>query len=308
MLSVFLRTDEVRGKCEAQPAYKNCSRKGEVTMMRRSMIALLGVVIVLVAAGCGDTADKPQSDVTGTPIADITEAPASPTPEVNEEQPYTVTFTGKEEVEEVKDGDFVYFRSYLYYPVFEGQYADNMNRFVASATESFREALPEAEENAKLDYEDFVAGEFVVPIFPEEEEFSVSCLWNRERYMTLFTKCISNTGGAHPNVFCQAYVVNVTNGYQESLEQMLEPYGVTTDALVDYVTEKLLAEHGEDLFEYDDNGDFEADVYRFAQNNQWYFNDKGLVVFANPYEIAAYAYGMIECEISYEELEQGLKK
>lgn len=277
-------------------------------MRKRGKIVFCGILAICIVAGCKGTANKQAGDVTNTPAEEVTETPANTSPEVNEEQPYAVTFTGKEEIEEAKDGEFVYFRSSIYYPVFEGQYADNMNRFVSSVTESFREALPEAKANAKLDYEDYVGGEFVVPIFPEEEELSVSCLWEKEPYMTLFSKSISNTGGAHPNVFCQAYVVNVTNGCPVSMEQMLGPYGVTEDVLADYVTEKLLTVHGEDLFEYDDTDDFKADVYRFIQNNQWYFNDKGMVVFANPYEIAAYAYGMIECEISYGELEQGLKK
>ena len=277
-------------------------------MKRRGLITLFGVLTIFVAAGCGSVTEKQEAEATSAPEKEVTEAPANTTPEVNEEQPYTVKFTGKEEIEEAKDGEYVYFRSSLYYPVFEGQYADNMNRFVSSVTESFREALPDAKESAKYDYEDFMAGEFSVPIFPEEENLSVSCLWEKEPYLTLFTKGISNTGGAHPNVFCQAYVVNVTNGAPVRMEQMLEPYGITEEVLADYVTEKLLAEHGEDLFDYDDTEDFKADVYRFIQGNQWYFNDKGLVVFANPYEIAAYAYGMIECEISYEELEEGLKK
>ena len=277
-------------------------------MMRRGMIAVLGIVVMFAVAGCGNSTDKPKSDTSGTPATDITGAPANTTPEIKDEPSYTLKFTGKEEIEEAKDGDFVYFRSSLYYPVFEGQYADNMNRFVTSVTETFREALPEAKESAEFDYADYVAGEFSVPIFPEEEELSVSCVWEKVPYLTLFVKGISNSGGAHPNVYCQAYVVNVTNGCQESLEQMLEPYGLTTEELVDYVTNKLLAEHGEDLFPYDDVGEYETDVYRFVQSNQWYFNDEGLVVFANPYEIAAYAYGMIECEISYEELEEGLKK
>lgn len=277
-------------------------------MMRRGLIAILGAVAIVTAAGCGKTTDNPSSDATGTPITEISQAPVNTTPEGTGEQSERLGYTGKEETEEAKDGDFVYFRSSLYYPVFEGQYADNMNRFVTSVTASFREALPEAEENAKFDYADYVAGEFSVSIFPEEEELSVSCVWEKDPYLALFVKGSSNTGGAHPNVYCRAYVVDVTNGCQVSIEQMLKPYGITTDALADYVTEKLLAEHGEDLFDYDDAGNFKTDVYRFVQENQWYFNDKGLVVFANPYEIAAYAYGMIECEISYEELEEGLKK
>lgn len=283
--------------------------KDKGAMKQRKVIVFLGVLAMLVVAGCKGTEGKQKEEVTQVPGEAVTEVPTStPQGEGTEEHSDELRFSGKEEVEEVADGAFVYFKSSLYYPVFEGNYADNMNRFVDSLTETFRESLPEAKENAKFDYEDSLSGEYIAPIFPEEEEFSVSCLWSTERYVTLYTKCISSTGGAHPNVFCQAYVVNLANGSQESLERMLEPYGLTSDELADCVAETLLAEHGEDLFDYDDKGNLKKDVSRFLQEHQWYFNDKGLVVFANPYEIAAYAYGMIECEISYEELEQGLKK
>lgn len=283
--------------------------KDKNAMKGRSIIALLGVFAMLVAAGCGGKEEQLKEEVTKAPVEDVTKTPESNLPEGGEEEPsYVLEFTGKEEIEELKDGEYVYFKSSLYYPVFEGYYADNMNRFVASVTETFRESLPDAKENAEFDYGEWLSGEYSVPIFPEEEELSVSCLWNREQYMTLFSKYTSYTGGAHPNVFCRAYVVDMTDGNPESIEDMLKPYGVTTDALVDYATNKLLAEHGEDLFEYDDAYGYKTDVFRFVQGNQWYFNEKGLVIFANPYEIAAYAYGMIECEISYEELEQGLKK
>lgn len=278
-------------------------------MKGKSVIAFLGLLSILTAAGCGVPAGKQKEEVVKIPVADVTVAPTSTAPEGEAAKlPYELRFSGKEEAEEATDGDFVYFRSSLYYPVFEGSYADNMNRFVTSVTESFRESLPSAKENAKFDYEDSLSGEYEAPIFPEEEEFTVSCLWSKEQYMTLFTRCVSSTGGAHPNVFCQAYVVNLTNGFAESLEQMLKPYGLTTESVAEFVTEKLLAEYGKDLYAYDAKDRLKEDVSRFLQESQWYFNEKGLVVFANPYEIAAYARGMVECEISYEELEQGLKK
>ena len=136
----------------------------------------------------------------------------------------------------------------------------------------------------------------------------VSWLWGREQYQTLFTKWFSHSGGAHPNTFCKAYVVNLTDGGQETFESMIQPYGLTTERVVTFATERIRKEHGEDLFETDSDDTLEEWVYEFTRENQWYFNEKGLVLFANPFDIAPYAYGMIECEISYEELEQGLKK
>ena len=277
-------------------------------MRRQRIIAALLLVTLVIASGC-NKAEEHSGEGISAPVEEVTKVPESGSP-IGEtgESFYELEFTGKEETEEVKQEEFVYFKSSLYYPVFEGYYGENMNTFVSSVTEQFKEALPDARENAKFDYEESLSGDYVPTIFPEEEELNISCLWRKEQYITLFARCVSSSGGIHPNVFCQAYVVDMTDGKPEGIEDMLLPYGVTTDGLVDYATDKLLAEYGEDLFPYDDVSGYKTDVSRFLQSNQWYFNEKGLVVFANPYEIAAYAYGMIECEISYEELEQGLKK
>lgn len=277
-------------------------------MKRKNLILCIGLFVIFSMTGCGVSGEKQKENTTNTPVEVVTKGPENNGPGEDEVQPYELAFVGKEETEEAKDGDFVYFKSSLYYPVFEGEYADNMNRFVTSVTESFREFLPDAKENAKFDYEDFLLGEYATSIFPEEEVFSVSCLWSKEPYITLFTKGVSSTGGAHPNVYCRSYVVNMTNGCPETVEGMLEPYGITTEELAEYVLEQIQTEHGEVLYPFDNAGDLEKEVYRFLQEHQWYFNEEGMVVFANPYEIAAYAYGMIECDISYEVLEEGLKK
>ncbi len=290
-------------------------------MKKKIIPAFTAALLMFLAASCQRTEENWDVQATRPPVEAVTNAPAQEIEGITmpegeednsaqgtEEESYELRYSFCEETEEEKDGEFVYFRSTLYYPVFEGECAEVMNRFVDSMTEAFRAYLPEAKENAKFNYEDSLSDEYVDSIFPEEETFIVSCYWETEQYVTLFAQCISNTGGVHPNVACQAYVVELAKGSQERLERMLEPYGLTTENVVAYTTEKIRAEHGEDLFVYDNPDDLEKDVQRFVQNNQWYFNDKGLVLFANPYEIAAYAYGMIECEISYEELEQGLKK
>ena len=279
-------------------------------MKTKKFLTFAAVIVLCMMAGCHKTEENRMEEITKKPAEALTDAPLSELEGTlsPEKEGNALKYSFKEETEEEKDGEFMYFKSSLYYPVFEGKHAEHMNRFVATTTETFREALSEAKENAKYDYEDSMSAEYAVSIFPEKEEFTVSCLWETESYMTLFIKCVSTTGGVHPNVSCRAYVVDLENGSPESIEEMLASYEVTAEVLVEYAAEKIRKEHGEDLYTYDDADDLETDVYRFVKNNQWYFDENGLVLFANPYEIAAYAYGMIECEISYEELEQGLKK
>lgn len=282
---------------------------------------MVGVVAMLATAGCGTGEEKKTGEVTKPPVEALTEMPepteeATPTDgaemtppgQQDEEQPYEVRFTGKDEVTEEKDGDFVYFKSSVHYPVFEGKNADNMNRFVTSLVEEFRENLANAKENAKLDYEDSKTNDYGMLIFPEVEEYTVSYVWGKEQYQSVFTKWFSDTGGVHPNTYCKAYVVDITDGYKETFESVIQPYGLTTEEVVAYAAAKIQTEHGDKLFPVDDDDSLENWVYMFTETHQWYLNDRGLVLFANPYDIAAYVYGMIECEISYEELEEGLKK
>ncbi|MBQ8799039.1 MAG: DUF3298 and DUF4163 domain-containing protein [Lachnospiraceae bacterium] len=289
-------------------------------MKLKKIVGALGVLMTVTAVGCGSSDNTAKNDITNSPSETVTKGPLSGVeedvpggieitkPVQEEEFSYELQYSLKEESEEEKDGEFVYFKSAINYPVFEGKYAENMNRFVASLTEGVREELFTARDNAKFDYEESKNDEYRIAMFPEEEEYIVSCIRNKEQYYTLFTKWFSYSGGAHPNTFCKAYVVDVTKGEEESFENMIRPYGVSVEEVVEFAMTRIQSEHGDELFETDDESALKEWIHMFTQENQWYLNDKGLVLFANPYDIAAYAYGMIECEISYEELEQGLKK
>ena len=272
---------------------------------------------MLAVAGCGVPEEKKKEEVTKAPVEVVTEAPeddispteaAGVTEPAQDTSPYELSVTFQEETEEAKEGDTIYFQSSIYYPVFEGNYAENMNRFVMSLVNEFRETLPDAKESAKFDYEESKLYEFGVSIFPEAEDLTVSCVWSKDQIMVLKAEYYSNTGGAHPNMVYKTYVVDMTDGYKETFESMIEPYGLTTDEVVDFAVAGFREEHGEELFETDNEDALTNWVSMFTQTHQWYFNENGLVLFANPYDIAAYAYGVLECEISYEELEQGLKK
>lgn len=79
-------------------------------------------------AGCGNDEEKKTGEVTLPPVEALTEMPEPPeeaTPtegaentvpgQTDEENPYGIRFTGKDETEEIKDGDVIYFKSAIHY-------------------------------------------------------------------------------------------------------------------------------------------------------------------------------------------------
>ena len=276
------------------------------------MVAVTGLSLAVLAAGCGTDSGKQKTDGTeDTWIEGI--GPTNPVDRVpvypeDDGSQYELTVTTVEETDEAKDGETVYFQSSLRYPMFEGVYGDNLNRIVAEIAEEFRAYLPEAKDNAAWDYADAMSYEYSGLRLPEAEELTVSFVWSKEQIAVLKAEYYSNSGGAHPNVCYKTYVVDMMYGTEMTPEQALSSYGVTAGDIVSYAAEKIREEHGEDLLETDEESYLETQLQFFLENRQWYLKETGLVLLANPYDIAPYAYGVIECEIPYEVLEQGLKK
>jgi len=276
------------------------------------MIAVTGLSLAVFAAGCGTDSGKSKTDGTEDtwiegigPTEPVDRIPMHPEDDGSQ---YELTVTTVEETDEAKDGEVVYFQSSLRYPVFEGVYGDNLNRIVTQIAEEFREYLPEAKDSAGYDYEESKQNAFGMQIFPEAEELTVSFVWSKEQIAVLKAEYYSNSGGAHPNVCYKTYVVDMMYGTEMTPEEALSAYGVTEADIVRYAAEKIREEHGEHLLETDEESYLETQLQFFLENRQWYLKETGLVLFANPYDIAPYAYGVIECEIPYEVLEQGLKK
>ncbi len=277
-------------------------------MRKRRIFLVLGMTAFCLFAGCKQQTQKVPEDVSSF----VTATPATvvdSTRPVEEILPAEGKVTLKEEGDEAKDGETVYFTSNIIYPFYEGeQYATQLNTFVNNIVEEFRQSLPDAKENAALDYKDCKESGIQGIVFPETESFTVSCLWETNEIEVFSTQRYSNAGGVHPNIYYQFYVVEKRTGKAVSIEEILEPYGIAKDVLEVYVAEKIKEENADELYQFENEEDYQKVIRSFLEENQWYLNGRGLVVLANPYDIAPYAAGVIECKIPYEVLEQGLKK
>lgn len=244
------------------------------------------------------TIGQEQPTVTTEPAPSATSAP-SVTPVQD-----GLVFRLETEEYSAKEGDVEVFRSKLVYPVFEGGCADVLNEFVLSMIGGFRLRLSLSEENARLNYAEF-SGEDIDYAFPEEEELAITVAAETEEWISFSSLWYGNTGGPHPNTYCKAYVREKADGSEVKIAEYLEQYGLTLSETAAYAAEQVLAVSEEGMF-WDEEGLPEA-FLKILEEDQWYLTEKGLMLFANPYELAAFVYGRIEYEIPYEVLQQGLK-
>lgn len=124
--------------------------------------------------------------------------------------------------------------------------------------------------------------------------------------------CLSSlySGGTHPNSVQIAYNLDITNQRLLRLEDVIAEGAETAlSALVKAAVDEKFAVIAGSNGLFDDYGDTIATS--MASGNMtpyWYFNDTGLVIFYNQYELGPYAAGIIKAELPYESLEGVLRE
>lgn len=107
------------------------------------------------------------------------------------------------------------------------------------------------------------------------------------------------TGGAHGMYGCAGITFDVESGKELSLSDILADEDGFYKAAIDYMSEILYTEYGDELFpEYKE---YVADAFSEGKNSNWYLDATGIVVIYNPYELGPYSMGMAEVLLPYEE-------
>lgn len=271
----------------------------------RCGLVLLCLYMVVPGFACnGATGEQRPTEVPTQKAAAVTDTVKLPNVTVAEAQDLSCSL--QKEADSAKIGEVTYFSYEILYPVYEGEGAEAMNAFIQAVTAAFRENLPFAREQALADYQE-TENLSVFP-FPETEELSVRTMAETEEWISFLVLWYSDTGGAHPNSCYQSYVVKKKGAEEVTIAEVLSEYSLSVEEAAEYAAEKVRIAAGGDLETFWEPENLEVSMRSILEKKQWYLTENGLVLFANPYELAAYVYGTIECEISYEELQQGLKK
>lgn len=117
------------------------------------------------------------------------------------------------------------------------------------------------------------------------------------------------SGGVHPNAVQSAYNLDLQNHRVLRLEDVIEESGAET--LITQVKHQI-REKFQDLGEQALFDDYQQTIDQSLlygnMTPYWYFNDTGLVIFYNQYELGPYAAGIIKVELPYGELEGILRR
>lgn len=111
------------------------------------------------------------------------------------------------------------------------------------------------------------------------------------------------SGGAHPNAVQTAWNLDLEQHRLLRLEDVIDPEQAGTLAqMVLQQIEETFAPMGEGALFADYAQSIEAAFLGDAMTPYWYFNDSGMVIFFNQYELGPYAAGIIKAELPYDSL------
>ena len=199
---------------------------------------------------------------------------------------------------------------FAYYPQSENAYEKAVNDHIVSSTKEWiREKQPDL--TLSKQYFESVLEGFAFDY--ENEEDPMGAIWSLEEAMAIneFDSWVqlkhsgwSYTGGAHGNSFFTATVFDREDGSVLKLEDFFTDVDALNSLMEPlFRKEKGLGEN-ESLKEA--GFDFKGDKFRVMNN--FFFTGRSFVVYFNSYDIAAYAAGPTELEISLDKIEHLLKR
>lgn len=275
--------------------------------MRKKIFTVAMIAGCLMLAACGKDKKNEKPTPSTAPTSAVTDAPKA-TKEVTPEPTKVVeplSYSNEMETLSCKAGDTEVLTSQIIYPVFTGENAEKFNAFVKQLVDEFKAEFEKEKEPAIKDFEEGLAETIE---FPEYDNFQIALTTNlNKQYLCFFASRHTYAGGPHPNSLHYGYVVDRQTAKEIRLSEYLAPYDLSEYDAAYYAAErfKLNYENPEEVFDVDD---LSGALLNLIGQHKWYLNDDGLVIFADPYDVAAYAYGMIAATITKPELEVGLMK
>lgn len=133
-----------------------------------------------------------------------------------------------------------------------------------------------------------------------ELERNVQVIYNTNALLTLLFEEFGSTGGAHPFNGSRFIVLNLTDGNQVTLDDLMNPgyeAALNVEGEKAFREARQLAEHSsleEDGFTFVNNA--------FVLNDNYGVNKEGLSFIFNSYEVAPYVMGPSEFTIPYEDI------
>ena len=120
--------------------------------------------------------------------------------------------------------------------------------------------------------------------------------YNARYLLSLTYDDTSFMGGAHGYTGRYGHTFDIRTGRELTLADLADNYDAFLSAAVEQLRD---ISYGAEYAAYGLNEGYEDQLAGLFREGNWYFNDEGLVLIANPYELASYAAGRIEFTLPY---------
>lgn len=267
--------------------------------MKKRMIPLLLAGMLLFTA-CGGR-ETPEEAPVSTPEAVTTPSPVVETTPVPMEVPEGRLFVSmhSETGELYSDDGQHLLMSYNYQtPVVGGTNAEAINAVLQEKWSAYFEPMLTGMEKAAR--EDYVwrQQQDMEPV-PYGFSRKVSVARGDETVISFLLDDYSFSGGAH------GYASRVAMTFRSDGTQLgFDDLSADPEALRSFCVEYMKElSHSAEFAQYSFHYDYYEILPALVADGTWYLGDRGLVIVANPYDIAPYAFGRIEFVVPYERLE-----
>jgi predicted small lipoprotein YifL len=297
-------------------------------MMKRLISILLICVLAIGLCACGDLSNielPPLPTVTPEVVETTAEPTVEPTaePAVEESSAGQVIVSVKNTTEQAydpQDGSrlilsFSYDTPTVYIENNDDA-ADKINERLAIMNEAFytgndygdgavgfgyNDMLTIAEDNFNVVTENQIEG----AMLEMSSSYTASVKRNDGKVLTVLYGNYTFTGGAHGSYCTRGYSFDVSTGELLTLDDLSSDADALKSALVEYMV-NAVSNDGNLATQIDliyDHHDMESVLEPLLRQGSWYFDENGMVIFSDLYEISSYAAGPVYFNIPYSEFE-----
>lgn len=270
--------------------------------MRKRGLALLLAGVLLCMSACGG-GEAPAAQPSVTPEAVSTPAPAVPV-EIPEGRLFVSIHSESGEACSA-DGQY----AVLYYdcqaPVVSGTNAQSINAVLQQRHEEFMTGTGgEGNPISVTDYEILARRDNAwrveegLEAVPYSMSRKVSVARGDETVVSFLFDEYYYTGGAHGTAIRKGLSFRSDGSELHFADLSPDPEGLKSFCADQMAEKSRSAEYAQHSFHYD----YQLTLPNLVRDGNWYLSEEGLVIVANPYDIAPYAFGCIEFTIPYEAL------
>lgn len=177
-------------------------------------------------------------------------------------------------------------------PVLQGKTKaiKKINKFYENIAEKWKKSAEQNLDEARTLVKEIDNGGY----YSDEVSFKVT--YNKNGYISIFSMGYEYTMGAHGMQYYESHTFNVKTGKELTLTDIMSGSKASIKNKIETIFIKDIKKHPEEYFE-------EAiDTVKKtanANNTNFYLSKNGIVFYYGPYDLAAYARGIVEADIPY---------